>query len=85
MFCFSSPALVLSVRRFEQTKSIAWAVAAVVCAQIMLYYKETAFLLLFGFAAGRLILRLRNAQNAAMGSPSTLGWESRPSTCASLL
>ena len=56
--------LVLSVRRFEQTKSIAWAVAAVVCAQIILYYKEPAFLLLLGFAAVRLMLRLRNAQNA---------------------
>ena len=56
--------LVVSVRRFEQTKSIAWAVAAVVCAQIILYYKEPAFLLLLGFAAVRLMLRLRNAQNA---------------------
>ena len=56
--------LVLSVRRFEQTKSIAWAVAAVVCAQIILYYKEPAFLLLLGFAAVRLMLWLRNAQNA---------------------
>jgi hypothetical protein len=60
---FFLASFVLSVRRFEQTKSIAWAVAAVVCAQIMLYYKESVFLLLFGFAAGRLFLRVRNAQN----------------------
>ena len=60
---FFLASLVLSVRRFEQTKSIAWAVAAVVCAQIILYYKEPVFLLLFGFAAGRLLLRVRNAQN----------------------
>jgi hypothetical protein len=56
--------LVLSVKRFEQTQSTAWAVAAAVCAQIMIYYKETAFLLLLGFAAGRLLLRCRNARHA---------------------
>jgi hypothetical protein len=49
--------LILFVRRFEETQSTAWAVAAVVCAQILIYYKETAFLLLLGFAMGRLILR----------------------------
>jgi hypothetical protein len=47
----------LCVKKFEQSGSIAWAVAATVSAQTMLYYKETAFLLLFGFAVGRLILR----------------------------
>ena len=56
--------LLLSVKRFEETQSIAWAVVAVVCAQFMLYYKETAFLLLFGFAVGRLILRCRNGRDA---------------------
>ena len=54
----------LSVKRFEQTQSTAWAVAAAVCAQNMIYYKETAFLLLLGFAAGRLILRCRNEHHA---------------------
>ena len=49
--------LVLFVKRFDLTHSTAWAVAAVVCAQIMIYYKETAFLVLLGFAAGRLLLR----------------------------
>ena len=56
--------LLLSVKRFEQTQSTAWAVAAVVCAQIMIYYKESAFLLLLGFAVGGLILRCKSAQNA---------------------
>ncbi len=56
--------LVLSVRRFEQTESTAWAVTAALCAQIMLYYKETAFLLLLGFAAGRLVLHCRNGDHA---------------------
>jgi hypothetical protein len=49
--------LAWSVKKFEQTQSIAWAVAAVISSQVMLYYKETAFLLLLGFAVGRLILR----------------------------
>jgi hypothetical protein len=51
--------LMVCVKKFEQSGSIAWAVAATVSAQTMLYYKETAFLLLFGFAVGRLILRHR--------------------------
>jgi hypothetical protein len=59
--------LVLSVKHFEQTRSIAWAVAAVVSAQIMIYYKETADLLLLGFAMGRLILRCRNGHYAGWG------------------
>ncbi len=48
------------VKRFEQTQSAAWAVAAVICAQVMIYYKEVAFLLLWGFVLGRLFLRCRN-------------------------
>ena len=51
--------LMLCVKKFEQSGSIAWAVAATVSAQTMLYYKETACLLLLGFAVGRLILRRR--------------------------
>jgi hypothetical protein len=53
--------LVLFVKRFEQTYSVGWAVAATVSAQIMIYYKETAVLLLWGFAVGRLILRCRSS------------------------
>jgi hypothetical protein len=49
--------LLLSVKRFEQTQSTLWAVAAVVCAQFMAYYKETASLFLVGFACARLIGR----------------------------
>jgi hypothetical protein len=52
--------LVLSIKRFEQTRSSAWAVAAIVCAQLMIYNKETAFLLVFAFAGSRLILRCRD-------------------------
>ena len=40
--------LVLFVKRFEQTLSPGWAVAATVSAQIMIYYKESSVLLLWG-------------------------------------
>jgi len=56
--------LALFVKRFEQTRSAGWAVAAVVCSQVMLYLKEPVFLLLLSFAAARLILRRRNAANS---------------------
>src|SRR5262249_15535352 len=49
--------VVLSVKRFEQTQSITWGVAAVISAQIMMYCKETVFLLILGFAISRPILR----------------------------
>jgi hypothetical protein len=49
--------LVLSIKRFEQTQSAASAVSAMICAQLMVYSKETAFLLLLGLAVSRLVLR----------------------------
>jgi hypothetical protein len=73
--------LALSVNRFERTQSIAWAGAAVVCAQIMIYYKETAFLLLLGFAAGRLILRCRGAPDALWDYRRLWDRESRLDLC----
>ncbi len=59
--------LVFSVRQFDRTRATPWAAAAMVCAQFMLYYKETAFLLLWGFGAGRLLLRCKR--------PDRSGWE----------
>ena len=59
--------LAWSVKRFEQTRSTAWAVAAVISSQFMLYYKETAFLLLLGFAGGRLLLRCWIGNHARLG------------------
>ena len=58
---------VLSVERFERTHSAAWAIAAVISAQIMMYCKETVFLLVFGFAASSLMLRYRNERLAGTG------------------
>jgi hypothetical protein len=49
--------LAWSVKRFEQTRSTAWAIGAMVASQCMLYYKETIFVLVLGFALGRLVLR----------------------------
>ena len=54
---FSVVCLAWSVKRFEQTRSMGWALAAVISSQFMLYYKETAFLLLLSFALSRLLLR----------------------------
>ena len=73
--------LALSVNRFERTQSVAWAGVALVCAQIMIYYKETAFLLVSGFAAGRLILRCRGAPDAAWDYRVLWNRESRLDLC----
>jgi hypothetical protein len=56
--------LILCVKRFEETESTGWAAGAVLCAQIMLYYKETAFLLVLGLAGGRLLLRYGSRERA---------------------
>ena len=77
--------LLLSVKRFGQTQSIAWAVAAVVCAQFMLYYKETAFLLLLGFAAGRLVWRCRSAPHGGWDYDRLWDKESRLDLCLASL
>jgi hypothetical protein len=73
--------LALSVDRFERTQSIAWAGAAMVCAQIVIYYKETAFLLVLGFAVGRLILRCRGAPDAVWDYRRLWNRESRLDLC----
>lgn len=49
--------MVLCVKQFATTQSIKWGLAGLLCAQIMIYYKETAFLLLIGFAGSRLTCR----------------------------
>lgn len=51
--------LAFSVKMFERSRSLYWALAAVVSSQVMLYLKEPVFLLLLGFAGARLILRRR--------------------------
>jgi hypothetical protein len=56
--------LILCVKRFEETGSTRWAAGAVLCAQIMLYYKETAFLLVLGLAGGRLLFRYGSRERA---------------------
>lgn len=74
---FSLACLVLSVKRFEETRSLVWAVAAVVFAQFALYYKETAFLFLLGFALGRLLLRCWKGDRAGVDLPRLRDPESR--------
>jgi hypothetical protein len=77
--------LVLFVKRFEQTQATAWAVLAVVCAQFMIYYKETAFLLLWGLAVGGLILRCKNAEQAGWDYERLRDKESRLDLCLTSL
>ena len=77
--------LALSIKKFEHTKSIAWAVAAVISAQFMIYFKETAFLLLLGFAAGKLILRCRNKYDAGWDFGRLWDRESRLDFCLAFL
>ena len=84
-FLFFLACLVLSVRYFEQSPSIAWAVAAVVSAQIMIYNQETAPLLLLGFATGRLILRCRNGHHAGWDHARLWDKESRLDLCLASL
>jgi hypothetical protein len=73
------------VKRFEQTRSGAWAVAAVISSQLMLYYKETAFLLLLGFAVGRLVLRSWNADQSGWDFKRLRDSESRLDICLAVL
>jgi hypothetical protein len=77
--------LAFSVKRFEQTQFIAWAVAAVISSQFMLYYKETAFLLLLSFVLGRLLLRCWKADQAGWDFNRLRDPESRLDLCLAFL
>jgi hypothetical protein len=82
---FALICLAWSVKRFEQTQSGAWAAAAVVSSQVLLYYKETAFLLLIGFAVGRLLLRAWNGTGSRWDFQRLREPESRLDICLTLL
>jgi hypothetical protein len=82
---FLLAALVLSVSRFARTKAVTWAVVVVICAQIMLYYKETTFLNLFAFAGARLMLRCRNEHETKCDWNRLLDQESRLDWCLASL
>jgi hypothetical protein len=77
--------LVWSVQRFEQTQFRTWAVAAVIFSQLMLYYKEIAFVLLLGFALGRLLLRFWKLDRADWDLDRLGGPNSRLDMCIALL
>jgi hypothetical protein len=73
------------VKRFEQTQLIAWAVAAMISSQLMLYYKETAFLLLLAFSVGRLLLRCWKADQPGWDFNRLRDPESRLDMCLASL
>jgi hypothetical protein len=77
--------LAWSVKRFEQTRSTGWAVAALIAAQCMLYYKETACVLLLGFAVGRLLLRCWQADRPGWDFKRLRDPESRLDGCLAVL
>jgi hypothetical protein len=77
--------LVFSVKRFEQTQFVAWAVAAVISSQFMLYYKETAFLLLLAFTVGRVFLRCRKTDQVGWDFNRLRDTESRLDMCVASL
>jgi hypothetical protein len=77
--------LALFVKRFEQTGSVGWAAAGVVCAQIMIYYKETASLLVLGFAVSRLALRCRRTNQTGWDYTRLWDKDSRLDLCLACL
>ena len=83
VFCLAF--LLLFVKRFERTHSPVWAAAAAGCAQIMIYEKETASLLLLAFALGRLLLRWWNAAQAGSDNHWLRSKESRLDLCLAFL
>jgi hypothetical protein len=77
--------LAWSVKRFEQTRSTAWAITALLASQCMLYYKETNFVLLLGFAGGRLLLRCREPERQGWNFKRLRDPESRLDMCLAVL
>ena len=77
--------LLWSVKCFERSRSTGWAIAAVISAQFLLYYKETAFLLLCGFTVGRLLLRCKRADGAGWDFKRLHESESRLDICLTLM
>ena len=85
---YSEPNILLSfvclvwfVKRFGETRHTAWAVAAMISSQFMLYFKETAFLLLLGFVISRLLLRCWSVDQARWDINRLRDPESRLDLC----
>jgi hypothetical protein len=76
--------LIFCIQRFEQTQRTLWAVGAVICAQIMIFYKETGFVLLLCFAVARLVVRCRK-ENKHWDFEQIKGKNSRLDLCFVLL
>jgi hypothetical protein len=60
--------LMLCLKRFDETLSVSWAIGAILCAQLMIYSKEIALVLLTGLAASRLIFRWNSVRSRRTGS-----------------
>jgi hypothetical protein len=77
--------LLLFVKRLEESQRIGWAIAAVVSAQIMIYEKETAFLLVLGLAIGGLVFGYWKQQTEVSKNHLLQRKENRLYTCLALL
>lgn len=73
--------LVWSVQRFGRANSAVWSVAAVLFAQCLLYYKETACLFVLGFAVGSIVLHCRNDNEPSWNWKRLRDPESRLGIC----
>lgn len=73
--------VLLFVKLFEQKHATGWAVAAVISAQFMIYYKETACLLLLGFAVGRIVFRCWPTEQTGWSFARIRDKESRLDLC----
>ena len=82
---FSLLCFAVCIERFEWTHHRAWAVCAMISAQFMLYYKETVFLLILGFAGGRLLLRCKLPERKGWDWKRLRDPESRLDACLALL
>jgi hypothetical protein len=77
--------LVWFVKCFEETHSPLWAAAAVIASQFLLYYKELAFLLLFGLVTGRLLARCWREDRIGWDLKLLRDSESRLDLCLALM
>src|SRR5690348_3958161 len=69
--------LALSVRKFELHGHKTWAVAAAICAQFALYYKEVAFLIILGFSVSRIVMRSWQKRSSLWKAESLQDQENR--------
>jgi len=82
---FALACLVWCVKKFQDNLRTVWAIGAVISAQFILYYKETAFLLISFFGMSRVILRCWDAGSGSWNFGRIRDKESRLDLCLAAL